>query len=98
MKLEAIEISGTGNSFFTYFFQSVFQISMPTFPVVVKIGHAHSGMGKVEHHLKWKLFLIQEGSACNINARLLVCWHGKYIRQYSIWVDSAFTLELKVKR
>ncbi|KAI4891570.1 hypothetical protein NFI96_002216 [Prochilodus magdalenae] len=24
------------------------QISMPTFPVVVKIGHAHSGMGKVK--------------------------------------------------
>ncbi|KAI2659538.1 Synapsin-2 [Labeo rohita] len=28
--------------------ESVFQISMPTFPVVVKIGHAHSGMGKVK--------------------------------------------------
>ena len=24
-----------------------FQLTLPTFPVVVKIGHAHSGMGKV---------------------------------------------------
>lgn len=28
-----------------------FQLTLPTFPVVVKIGHAHSGMGKVR--LSW---------------------------------------------
>lgn len=31
--------------------ESVFQISMPTFPVVVKIGHAHSGMGKASNFI-----------------------------------------------
>ena len=26
----------------------ILQVSMPSFPVVVKIGHAHSGIGKVK--------------------------------------------------
>lgn len=29
------------------FLSLYFQLTLPTFPVVVKIGHAHSGMGKV---------------------------------------------------
>eukprot|EP00079_Xenopus_tropicalis_P031633 XP_017945404.1 PREDICTED: synapsin-2 [Xenopus tropicalis] len=29
-------------------FSGFFQLAMPTFPVVVKIGHAHAGMGKVK--------------------------------------------------
>lgn len=93
-----METNRKGNSFFTYSFISVFQISMPTFPVVVKIGHAHSGMGKVGHvYPKQKLLSsILKCIACNINARILV-WHGKRKIWY-IWLAYAFTLKLEMKQ
>lgn len=37
------------------------QLTLPTFPVVVKIGHAHSGMGKVRQDAWWQSGLCPRG-------------------------------------
>lgn len=48
-----LSVSGDRNqSSVVLSFLYIFQITMPTFPVVVKIGHAHSGMGKVRAYAR----------------------------------------------
>lgn len=38
------------------------QVSMPSFPVVVKIGHAHSGIGKVWEYSSLALLFWHTGA------------------------------------
>lgn len=38
----------------------VFQLTTPNFPVVVKLGHAHAGMGKVSKRKKKNIYIYME--------------------------------------